>query len=166
MARFADATRRDPYRDCNFQLRFGNDVVAACRKVSALDATVHTTTFRAGDSKTSVVEKMPGRTDYGDITCEEGVTDDPLFETWANQLVDQLDRPTRLRDPLFRREVRIDVMDLDHTTPVRSYVLHRAWVSKYTAMSDLTGDGNGVLIATLTITHEGFERVAVTGAVP
>jgi phage tail-like protein len=163
MPRFADSAKRDPYRNFNFRIKFGNDVVAACRKVSALDATVHATTFRAGDSRTSVVEKMPGRTEFGDVTIEEGVTGDPLFETWANQLIDQFDRPTRLQDPLFRREITIDVMDLDHTTVARSYVLHRAWPSKYIAMSDLAGDGNDVIIATLTITHEGYQRVPDPG---
>ena len=44
---------------------------------------------------------------------------------------------------------------------MRKYVLHRAWASKYTAMSDLAGDGNDVIIETLEVTHEGFERIPV-----
>jgi hypothetical protein len=37
-------------------------------------------------------------------------------------------------------------------------------VSKYTAMSDLAGDGNDVLIETLQVTHEGFTREPNAGA--
>jgi phage tail-like protein len=164
MARFSDAAKRDPYRNFSFRIRFGNEVVAACRKMSALDVTVQTTPFRAGDSRTATDEKLPGRTQYGDITFEAGVTDNRLFETWANQLADLEARPVRLQDPQFRREVTIEVMDLDRTTVARTYVLHRAWVSKYTAMSDLAGDGNDVLIETLQVTHEGFTREPNAGA--
>lgn len=164
MARFSDAAKRDPYRNFNFRIKFGTELVAACRKMSALDVTVHMTPFRAGDSKTSVEEKSPGRTGYGDVTFEAGVTDDRLFETWANQLADLNDRPVRLPDNQFRREVTIEVMDIDRTTVVRTYVLHRAWVSKYTAMSDLAGDGNDVIIESMVVVHEGFTREPNAGA--
>lgn len=164
MARFSDAAKRDPYRNFNFRIRFGAEVVAACRKMSALDVTVHVTPFRAGDSVTSVEEKSPGRTSYGDLTFEAGTTDNRLFETWANQLADLIDRPTRLPDGQFRREVTVEVMDLDRITVARTYVLHRAWVTKYTAMSDLAGDGNDVIIETLVVAHEGFTREPNAGA--
>ncbi|HEX2063060.1 MAG TPA: phage tail protein, partial [Acidimicrobiales bacterium] len=68
------------------------------------------------------------------------------------------ERPGRLVDPDFRKEVEIHVYDIDGVTLVRKYWLHRAWVSKYTAMSDLAGDGNDVIVETLEITHEGYER--------
>jgi len=164
MPRFSDAAKRDPYRNFNFRIKFGTDVVAACRKMSALNVSVHMTPFRAGDSVTSMNEKLPGRTEHDDVTFEAGVTDDRLFEIWARQLADQEAVPTRLQDPQFRREVTIDVMDLDRVTVVRTYVLHRAWVSKYVAMSDLAGDGNDVLIESLTVTHEGWQRIPSTGA--
>jgi len=42
--------------------------------------------------------------------------------------------------------------------------LFKAFVSKYTAMSDLAGEGNDVIIETLEVTHEGFERIEGTAA--
>jgi phage tail-like protein len=164
MARFSDAAKRDPYRNFNFKIKFGAEPVAACRKMSPLDVTVHMTPFRAGDSPTSVEEKSPGRTGYGDVTFEGGVTDNHLFEVWANQLADLEERATRLQDGLFRRDVTVEVMDLDRLTVARTYVLHRAWVTKYTAMSDLAGDGNDVIIQTLVLVHEGFTREPNAGA--
>lgn len=161
MDRFNDATKRDPYRNFHFRLKFGDTVVAACRKVSALNVSVTVTKFREGNSPTTVEEMLPGRTTYDPVTIEAGVTDNREFETWARQLMDQESQPTRLGDPQFRRSVTIEVLDIDRQTVVRQYVLHRAWVSKYTAMSDLAGDGNDVIIETAEITHEGFERLEV-----
>ena len=67
----------------------------------------------------------------------------------------------RVAEPGFRREVEIRVLDIDNLTVVRMYVLHRAWPSKYTAMSDLVGDGNDTIIETLELTHQGFESIPV-----
>jgi phage tail-like protein len=159
MERFSDAVKRDPYRNFNFRLKFGDTVVAACRKVSALQTSVNVTKFREGNSSTTVDEMLPGRTTYDPVTVEAGVTDNREFETWARQLMDHEPSPERLPDNEFRRTVTIDVLDIDRQSVVRSYVLHRAWVSKYTAMSDLAGDGNDVIIETLEITHEGFRRI-------
>lgn len=164
MARFSDAAKRDPYRNFNFRIKFGNETVAACRKMSALQATVNTTKFRAGDDPSSVDTPLPGRAMYDPVSFEEGITESRVFEQWANELLDYDGRPGRLPDPQFRREVTIDVLDLDRQTVVLTYVLHDAWVSKYTAMSDLAGDGNDVLIATLEVTHIGFSRSETPGA--
>lgn len=158
MPRFEEATRRDPFRNFNFKIVMGGIEVAACRKMSALDATVNTVKFRAGNDLSTVDEALPGRCEYQPVTFESGVTNDRTFEDWANQLVHHEGRPERPGDPDFRREVEVHVMDVDGTTLVRKYTLHRAWVSKYTAMSDLAGDGNDVIVETLEITHEGFTR--------
>jgi phage tail-like protein len=161
MPRFAEAERRDPFRNFNFRILMGGVEVAACRKMSALDATVNTVKFRAGNSRSAVDEQLPGRVEYQPVTFEAGVTNDTAFEDWANALVHNEWSPlNRLAEPDFRREVEIRVLDIDGTE-VRRYLLHNAWVSKYTAMSDLTGDGNDVVIETLEVTHEGYERVQV-----
>jgi phage tail-like protein len=163
MPRFEEAGRRDPFRNFNFRIVMGGVEVAACRKMSALDATVSSVKFRAGTDASTVDEMLPGRVEYQPVTFEAGVTNDATFEDWANQLVHLEERPNRVGEPDFRREVEVHVYDIDNTTVVRKYVLHRAWVSKYTAMSDLAGDGNDVIVETLEVTHEGYERLGVGG---
>lgn len=159
MVRFQEPTRRDPFRNFNFRIVIDGNVVAACRKMSALDATVNTVKFRSGNDKSTVDEALPGRVEYQPVTFESGVTDEEVFEGWAKQLVAHEAKPDRRPDPEFRKELEVHVYDIDNTTMVRKYVLHRAWVSKYTAMSDLAGDGNDVIVETLEVTHEGFERI-------
>ena len=158
-ARRFEGERRDPYRNFNFHIVIDGKVVAACRKMSALDATVSTVKFRSGDSRVPVSEVMPGQVEYQPVTLEGGLTDDDTFEKWANQLVfHEHSQGDRRNDNEFRKDVTIRVLNLDAKTVVKEYTLYRAWPSKFTAMSDLAGDGNDVIIETLELTHEGFKR--------
>lgn len=160
--RFDDITRRDPYRNFNFIVKFGNTEVAACRKMSGLDATVNVVEFRAGNSKFTNVERSPGRVEYQAVTLEAGKTNDEAFEEWANQLITHESRTLRPVLPGFRRDVVIEVRDI-HGNAALKYELYKCFVTKYTAISDLAGDGNDTIIETLEITHEGFERKPVEG---
>ena len=62
------------------------------------------------------------------------------------------------------REVEILVYDIDRGEPIKKFTLHNAWVSKFTALSDLAGDANEVLIETLELQHEGFTRDTLVSA--
>ncbi len=163
MARFVDNKKRDPFRNFNFRIVMGGVEVAACRKMSGLTGTVDVVKFRAGSNLASNEEVSPGRTHYEPVTLEAGLTTDPEFERWALQLIrhDQTlpPAPPRVSDPDFRREVEIFVYDIDNNQAVKKFILHRAWVSKYTAMSELAAEANEVLIETIEIQHEGFTRV-------
>lgn len=163
MARFVDPKKRDPFRNFNYRIVMGGIEVAACRKMSGLTGSVDVVKFRAGNNVASNEELSPGRTHYEPVTLEAGLTTDPEFEKWALQLIrhDQIIDPPRVSDPDFRREVEVFVYDIDNNRPVKKFVLHRAWVSKYTAMSELAAEANEVLIETIEIQHEGFQRVEV-----
>jgi phage tail-like protein len=160
--RFQEAERNDPFRNFNFRVLMDGTEVAACRKMSMLEVSVNTVKFRAGNNPSTVEEMLPGRVEYKPVVFESGLTNDDTFELWARQLMNHDASPgPRVAEPNFRREVEVHVYDIDNVTIVRKYFLHRAWPSKYTAMSDLVGDGNDTLIETLELTHQGFERVAL-----
>lgn len=165
MQRFKiDAKKRDPFRNFNFRILLGGVEVAACRKMSGLTGTVDVVKFRAGSNAHSNEELMPGRVHYEPVTLESGLTTSVEFEQWATQLIRHEESPgLRSVDPNFRRKVEIFVHDIDNNRqlPVKKYVLHQAWVSKYTAMSELAAEANEVLIETIEIQHEGFSRIEV-----
>ncbi|MES2639552.1 MAG: phage tail protein [Myxococcota bacterium] len=158
MPRFSDSKKRDPFRNFNFRIWIGGKEVAACHKMSKLSASVEVVKFRAGSDQSSVSELLPGRTAYDPVTLEGGVTNDPTFQAWATTLVrNRWDTKGREKEPNFRQDVDIRVYDVDNKTVVKFYTLHNAWVSKYTALSDLAGDANEVILESIEIQHEGFE---------
>ncbi|RKH37897.1 phage tail protein [Corallococcus sicarius] len=162
MPRFVESTKRDPYRNFNFRVLLNNVEVAACRKISGLTGTVEVVKFRSGNSLSSVDELSPGRAHYEALTLEAGLTQDTAFQDWATQLIRHEATPgLRAAEPDYRRTVEILVYDIDHNRPVKRFILHNAWCSKFTAMSELAAEANEILIESVVIEHEGFTIEAV-----
>ena len=165
MAKFTvNPTRFDPYKNFKFRVKWGaNGYVAGVSKVSALKRTTEMVEHREGGDPSSS-HKSPGRTKYEPITMERGVTHDPEFENWANRVwnfgnaqapAEQREREVSLKD--FRKNLTIDVFN-EAGQKVISYRVYRAWVSEFTAQNDLDANANAILIQSIKIEHEGWER--------
>jgi phage tail-like protein len=165
MAKFTvNPTRFDPYRNFKFRVKWGaNGYVAGVSKVTALKRTTEVVEHREGGDPSSS-HKAPGRTKYEPITMERGVTHDLEFEAWANKVwnfanaqapAEQREKEVSLRD--FRRNLTIDLFNEAGQKAI-SYKVYRAWVSEFTAQADLDANANAVLIQSIKIEHEGWER--------
>jgi len=166
MAKFTvNPMRYDPYKNFKFRVKFGTATayVAGVSKVSALKRITELVEHREGGDP-SCSHKSPGRTKYEAITMERGVTHDRDFEAWANKVWnfgnaqapdDQRQKEISLKD--FRRNLTIDVFN-EAGQKVISYKVYRAWVSEFTAQADLDANANAVLIQSIKIEHEGWER--------
>jgi phage tail-like protein len=157
-------TRYDPYKNFKFRVKWSaGDYVAAVSKVSALKRTTEVVEYRNGGDPSSS-HRTPGRTKFEPITMERGVTHDLEFEAWANKVwnfanaqaaPDNRQLETSLKD--FRRNLTIDVFN-EAGQKVLSYNVFRAWVSEFTAQADLDANANAILIQTIKIEHEGWDR--------
>ena len=157
MPRFVESTKRDPFRNFKFRVLLNNVEVCACRKISAITGTVEVVTFRAGNNVSSVDELSPGRVHFEPLSLEVGLTNDTAFIDWAQQLIRHDTTPgLRAAEPDYRRTVEILVYDIDKNRPVKKFILHNAWCSKFTAMSELAAEANEILIELLEFVHEGF----------
>jgi phage tail-like protein len=156
MAKFTVNTHRfDPYRNFKFKIKWDNQYVAGLSKSSGLKKTTEVTEwYESGDQSTS--HKMPGKTKYEAITLSAGVTHDTAFEAWANKVNDyQGEAKMSLKN--FRKDVTIDVFNLAGQK-VLSYNVFRCWVSEYQALPELDAAGNAVMLQTLKLENEGWER--------
>lgn len=158
MAQFSvNAQRFDPYKNFKFRVKWDGRYVAGVSKVSAFKRTTEVVKHReGGDPSTS--RKSPGRTEYEAVTLERGVTHDPEFERWANKVWNfgsGLGAEVSLAD--FRKDITVEVYNEAGQLAI-AYRLFRCWPSDYQASGDLDANANAVLIQTLKLENEGWER--------
>lgn len=161
MAKFTvNPLRYDPYRNFKFKVKIDNVYVAGLSKCSALKKTTEMVEFREGGDP-STTHKLPGKTKYDAVTLTAGVTHDPTFEDWANLVNNfQGDAAASLKN--FRKDIIIDVFN-ENSQKVLSYKVFRCWVAEYQALPELDASANAVMIQTIKLENEGWERdTAVT----
>ncbi len=158
MAQFSvNAQRFDPYKNFKFRVKWDGRYVAGVSKVGALKRSTELVEHReGGDPSTS--RKSPGRTKFEAITLERGVTHDPEFEQWANKVWNfgsGLGAEVSLKD--FRKDIIIEIYN-EAGQLALAYKVYRCWVSEYQAAADLDANANAVLIQTIKLENEGWER--------
>lgn len=152
-----NAERVDPYGNFKFRIKWDGKYVAGVSKISALKRTTAVVTHRPGSDPSSS-RKSPGRTEYEAITLERGVTHDPEFEQWANKVWNYgsgLGSEVSLKD--FRKDLIIELYN-EAGQLVIAYKVYRAWCSEFQAQADLDANADAVLIQTLKLENEGWER--------
>ena len=149
--------RLDPYKNFKFRVKWDGRYVAGVSKVGALKRTTEVVKHREGGDASSS-RKSPGRTEYEAITLERGVTHDRDFEQWANKVWNYgsgLGAEVALRD--FRKDILIEVYN-EAGQKVLAYKVYRCWVSEFQAQADLDANANAILIQSLKLENEGWER--------
>ena len=156
MAQFTvNAGRFDPYKHFKFRVKWDNKYVAGVSRVSALRRVTEVIEHReGGDPNTS--RKSPGRTQFDAITLERGVTHDPAFEEWANQ-VWRLGAGVEVALATFRKDVTLELFN-EAGQVVLAYKIYRCWPSEYQPLPALDADAGAAAFQSITLQHEGWER--------
>jgi len=156
MPKFSVNTDRfDPYLNFKFKVKWDGQYVAGLNKCSALKKTTEVTSwYEAGDQASP--RQIPGKTKYDAITLQAGITFDRTFEEWANA-VNNYEGEAAMSLKSFRKDVTIDVFNLQGTR-ILSYNVYHCWVSEYQALPELDAGGNAVMITTIKLENEGWER--------
>lgn len=161
MAQFSVNTHRfDPYKNFKFRIKWDGRYVAGVSKIGPLKRSTELVTHREGGDPSSD-RISPGRTKFDPITIERGVTHDREFEIWAN-LVHNTNGDAAMSLKNFRKDIIIELLNLQGAV-AQAYKVYRCWVSEFQTASDMDASANSVLIETLTLQNEGWERdTAVT----
>ena len=109
-----------------------------------------------GDS--NAARTSPGKTNFAPITIKRGVTHDTEFEKWANKVWNfgsGLGAEVSLAD--FRKDIIFELYNESGQLSM-TYKVFRCWPSNYQALSELDSNGNTILIESLQLQHEGWER--------
>jgi phage tail-like protein len=156
MAPFPVNTHRfDPYKNYMFRIWWDGRPVAGVSKVSALKRTTEVVSHREGGDF-STPRHSPAGSKYEAVTLERGVTWDLEFEAWANKVYDvTAGVVASLKE--FRKNVTLQLLN-EAGQVVMAYTLFRCWVSEYQAMAELDANANAVLIQSITLQLEGWQR--------
>jgi phage tail-like protein len=164
MAQFTVNTQRiDPYAGFKFLVKWQSEpggpfeVVAGVSKVGMLKRTTEVISHREGGD-ISTPRHSPGRSSFGPISLERGITFDLEFEKWAN-LVYSTEGDGAVSLANFRKDIIIELLNLQGTV-VRRYHVFRCWVSEYTALPDLDANTNAIAFEHIMLQNEGHERDA------
>jgi phage tail-like protein len=153
-----NTARFSPYPTFRFLVYFSGIAtpVAAVNKVGAIKMASAVIEYKAGGDP--ITRKSVGRTTYDPIMLERGVTFATEFEDWAaaSQVLTNGDASTSLAN--LRKEVTIVLLN-EEAQQVRSYLVHRAWVSEYQALPELDAGANALAIEHVKLENEGWERV-------
>ncbi|RZI53875.1 MAG: phage tail protein [Pseudonocardia sp.] len=156
MARFTvNSTRFDPYLGYKFKIKWDGQYVAALNKCGPLKRTTAVTAWYEGGDP-SGPHQIPGRSKYEPITLEAGVTHDTAFEEWANK-VNNIKGDASMSLAGFRKDISIEVFN-QQGSKVMAYNVYRCWVSEYQALPQLDAGVNSVMITTVKLENEGWER--------
>jgi phage tail-like protein len=154
--------RFDLYKNFKFRINWDNRCVAGFSRMGPLNRSTEVANHRDGGDPSSS-RKSTGRTEYGAITLERGVTHDPEFQLWANKvwcLNAALDAEVSLTD--FRKNIDIDVYDAADQRAT-TYTVFRCCVSELQSLSEFDANTKSVVIQTMKLEHDGWMcDIAVT----
>jgi phage tail-like protein len=143
--------RHGPYRNARFLLEIEGVAKAGFSRCRLPERRTDVVEYREGNEPPTP-RKLAGLNRYGPLVLETGITDDSiaLFE-WQRQVErGQVDEA--------RRTIAVVVLD-EEGSPGPRYEFERCWPHRYEP-SDLDATGECVMIESLEVVTEGFERVA------
>jgi len=139
------STTEWPIPKFRFEVKWDSEVMAF-QEISGLDVEAQPIEYRAGNSPTFSVQKMPGIKKYSDITMKKGVfKSDNKFWDWFNEIK---------MNTVKRIPVTISLLD-EEGSPTMVWTLTNAWPTKISG-TDLKSTGNEVAVETIVIAHEGL----------
>jgi len=136
----------DPYLNYRFLIEIDSVVQAGFSECSGLSSKIDVVQYREGGDQTSV-RKLPGQTNYPDVTLKWGLTDSSELYDWHLNAIN---------GNIVRKNCSIIILGDDREEKVR-WNLSDAWPNTWTGPT-LNAKGSDVAIEQLTLTCERIER--------
>jgi len=144
----------EPYQSFKFRILWDGQYVAGVSRMSALRRLTEVVEPRT-ESAAAGGQRTPGRTRYEPITLEKGLTEDPVFEAWADQVTNRTKGGGS--EQAYCKDIRIEIYD-EAGNLALAYTVYRCWPSEYQALPILDGAVSGSLLQVLKLEHAGWER--------
>jgi phage tail-like protein len=143
--------KKDQLAAYTFMLEVDGIAEATFREASGLNSETSVIESKeAGNKGQTVIKKLPGDHKWGDIQLKRGYTDDMKLQDWRQLTIDG-----KLTD--MRKNGSVVVYDYENKEVLR-WNFKNGWISKLEGPS-LNATGNDVAIESITIVHEGLQRI-------
>lgn len=104
------------------------------------------------DDGREIIQKIPGRLKWNDVTLKRGITDNLQMYEWRQLVIDG-----KMQDS--RKNCSVIMFDRNYT-PAARWDFVNAWPSKVTGPS-VKSDSNDFGVEEMVLVHEGLTRVKV-----
>lgn len=160
MVRFTvNPSRRASYKRFKFRVILEGRAIPGVSRVGGLRRVTEAIPERDGNGPNAPTVS-PGRTTYDPIVLERGLTHDPTFEDWANE-VHRFGAGAGAEMALddYRKNLRIELHNEAGQVAIAYHVVG-CWPSEYRPFGDLDADDGALAVESLTLHHDGWERDA------
>lgn len=143
----------DPLISYQFQLDVSGKITGFFQDVSGIGSETTVVSQDATDiNGNPIVQKLPGRLVWTDVTLSRGITASTEIWEWRKEVEEG-----KMNDA--RRNCSITLMDASNN-PAARWDFVNAWPSKVTG-PEIKAGSNDFAIEQVTLVHEGMERVEV-----
>jgi phage tail-like protein len=139
--------RNRPYGNYNFLVDFGEGN-GGFSEVIIPGIVIDVIEYRNGNDPENAVRKIPGTIKVPDVTLKRGLVGALDLYAWINDV--------RNGNVNAVRNVLIQLQSEDHSTIVWSWILRRAWPSRY-SFGPLNAKGTDVAMEELVLSYERLE---------
>lgn len=153
MVRFADFGRFDPLPAFRFRLSFNGVVIGHFAEVRGMAMETESIDYREGGEPT-IMRKIPGLTNSGDITLRRGLSNSMDLALWYGQIFSVPGFTDILPDPLFQRVLNLDVLQRGGLTAM-AYTIFGCWPKRYTP-GDFDAKANEIAMEEVVLANQGF----------
>lgn len=145
------ARASDPLVGFHFKLDLQDQITGYFTEVSGLGSETEIVEHKVvTPDGHDVVQKIPGRLKWGDVTLKRGITDVLDFWNWRKLVEDGKIEEARKNGSVMMFNQALEL--------VAQWDFVNAWPSKVTG-PQLSSDSNAYGIEEITLVHEGIERV-------
>jgi phage tail-like protein len=143
-----DGDRRDPYAGFNFRMEIDGVEVAGFKEISGLEMSTEVVEYAEGDTDNSWIKKIPGRTNFSNVTFKRGIVEGIELWEWCNTINDY---PREIE----RKSITINLLD-NAGEPQKTYTIYEAWPCRYKS-ADLDAGADDLAMEEIEFVYENFE---------
>lgn len=148
----ASGRETDPLAGFQFALDIGGKIAGYFSECGGIGSEHDVIEHKVFTEKGEIIQKIPGRLKWNDVTLKRGITDTLDIWEWRQKVIAGTMKDAR---------VNCSVIMFDRNyTPAAQWNFINAWPSKVTG-PDFKTDGNDFGVEELVLVHEGMERVKV-----